>query len=279
MSERPISTNQVTLAYFSPTHTTTRVLDGIVCGLGAGSIKRIDLTPPAARTRPLPVVREGLALIGAPVYSGRIPLEAARRLRRLRAAGTPVVVVALYGNREYEDALLELRDIATEAGFVPVAGGAFIGEHSYDSAETPIATGRPDAADLEKAERFGAAIGRAVDGLESLEGLPLLQVPGDFPYRDRSNESKGTPTTLEDLCTRCGECVVACPMAAIDVGDPLSTDRDLCIFCSACVKICPTKARLWEHDVVRRVAEWLSQNYSARKEPEVYFGWRKAHAD
>jgi len=268
--KRTMKPEPVTLIYFSPTHTTKRVLDRIACGLGASSVERIDLTPPSSRTRRLPDVRGGLTIIGAPVYAGRIPLEAAQRIRRLQAHGAVAVVVALYGNREYEDALLELRDIAIEAGFVPVAGAAFIGEHSYNSAETPIATGRPDAADMEKAEQFGAVVRHALDALETIEGLPLLQVAGEFPYRERSKEPKGTPTTLSDLCTRCGECVAACPVAAIDAGDVLNTDENLCILCSACVKACPTDARVWEHAWVRSAATWLTENCSARKEPETY---------
>jgi ferredoxin len=215
-------------------------------------------------------VSAGLAVIGAPVYGGRIPLEAAYRLRRLNARGAPAVVVALYGNREYEDALLELRDIAIDAGFVPVAGAAFIGEHSYDSADTPIATGRPDGADLRKAEAFGAAVQAKVEALETLHHLPLLQVPGDFPYQQRFREPQGAPVTHDDLCTRCGECAAACPMAAIEVGDMVTTDEETCILCSACVKVCPTEARVWEHEWVRLAAGWLAENCSARKEPETY---------
>ena len=44
------------------------------------------------------------------------------------ASQTPAVLVVVYGNRAYDDALLELSDIATGAGFVPLAAGAFVGE-------------------------------------------------------------------------------------------------------------------------------------------------------
>lgn len=64
----------------------------------------------------------------------------------------------MYGNREYEDALLELNNIVVEAGFQPVAGGAFIDEHSFENDSTPIAKGRPDIKDLQKATEFGRTI-------------------------------------------------------------------------------------------------------------------------
>jgi ferredoxin len=204
------------------------------------------------------------------VYGGRIPREGAYRLRQLVAHGVPAAVVAVYGNREYEDALLELRDIALEVGFVPMAGAAFIGEHSYDHPDTPIATGRPDEDDLRKAETFGAAIAQKARGLATLESVPLLQVPGHFPYRRQFEVAPGAPVTRDELCTRCGECVTACPMAAIDEGDPSRTDEQACIFCSACVKVCPEKARMWEVAWVKRAAMWLAENYAVRKEPETY---------
>jgi len=155
-------------------------------------------------------------------------------------------------------------------GFVPVAGAASIGEHSYDSADTPIATGRPDAEDLRKAKAFGAAVRDRVQGLVALDGVSLLQVPGDFPYQDRFKEPQGAPVTQNDLCTRCGECAAACPVGAIEVADLTSTDVEACILCSACVKVCPTGARVWEHAWVKLAAKWLAENCAVRKEPEMY---------
>ena len=50
-----------------------------------------------------------------------------------------------YGNRDYEDALVELYDLALSLGLTPFAAGAFIGEHSYSTPEMPVAEGRPDS--------------------------------------------------------------------------------------------------------------------------------------
>ena len=56
--------------------------------------------------------------------------------------------MVVYGNRDYEDALLELSDRAKDWGLTPVAAGAFIGEHSYSRPSLPVAEGRPDEDDL-----------------------------------------------------------------------------------------------------------------------------------
>ena len=109
--------NCVNLIYFSPTGTTRKVLTAIAGGMQVDTVKHLDLTPPEARIRPFTEMRAELAVIGAPVYGGRIPPEASYRLRKIRGNNTPVVIVVVYGNREYEDALLELRDTVTDLGF------------------------------------------------------------------------------------------------------------------------------------------------------------------
>jgi hypothetical protein len=100
--------------------------------------EQLDLTPPEARIPPFVEMQAELVVIGAPVYGGRIPIDAKFRLQRINAKNTPAVIVVMYGNREYEDALLELNDIVVETGFKPVAGGAFIGKHSFENDSIPI---------------------------------------------------------------------------------------------------------------------------------------------
>ena len=260
----------VKLVYFSPTGTTKQTLEGIAKGIQGKHIERLDLTPPETKTQEFNELHDELALIGAPVYGGRIPLDAVHRLQRLKADGTPAVVVVVYGNRAYEDALLELRDLALEAGFRPVAGGAFIGEHSYSNDETPIATGRPDGEDLEKALEFGKRIRKKIEGVSALEDVPSLRVPGNFPYKERGKPSKISPVTHETICIKCGTCVSVCPKAAITMGETIMTDPDDCIRCCACVKNCTTGARAMEHPRIKRAAEWLYTNYSERREPETF---------
>jgi ferredoxin len=280
---------KIRLIYFSPTNTTKKVLQGIAQGIKAAAVAHLDLTPPGcalacstpeSKSRALPPIHNELAIIGAPVYSGRIPGEAAYRLRRLKAHNTPAVIVVVYGNRAYEDALLELRELATEIGCTPIAGGAFIGEHSFSIEANPhapaglpplpIARGRPDVQDLEKAKKFGAMVESKVTAIKSLDTLPLLDVPGNIPYRERHDFTGIAPVTYEDLCTKCEECAALCPTAAITVADTVLTEPDACIQCCACIKGCPTGARVMEDPHVKKIAVWLYENYRERKEPEIY---------
>lgn len=262
--------NRVRLICFSPTGTTRKVVEGIAQGTGAAAVEHFDLTPPDAETGRFDEVRDGLAIIGSPVYTGRVPANAASRLRRIRGNGTPAVIVVVYGNRAYEDALLELRDLAVEAGFIPVAAGAFIGEHSFSSDDTPIAAGRPDAEDLKKAREFGKIVSEKIINGPLPDRNRRLSVPGNFPYRERGLLPAISPVTNESLCEKCQECAAACPTAAITIGDTVSTDPGVCIKCCACVKVCSTGARTMEDPRMKQVAGKLSVNCAVRKEPETY---------
>jgi len=262
--------HSVKLVYFSPTGTSKQVVEAIAKGIQASG-EHLNLTPPTARTQEFEKLHDELAVIAAPVYAGRIPPEAVYRLSRFSADNTPAVLVAVYGNRHYDDALVELRDLTIELGFKPVAGGAFIGEHSYSTAEVPTAHGRPDADDLEKAAEFGRKIKEKMRRISGPQDIPPLDVPGNRPYRDGVWDpgEPMDPVTREDLCIKCGKCAEVCPTSAITVSDVVTTQADACIWCCACVKNCPTGARVMRPRM-HQASKWLHTNYNERREPETY---------
>lgn len=256
------------LICFSPTGTTRTVLEAVARGLGA-PCSSLDLTLPAV---PAQGAAEGLALIGVPVYAGRVPALAAERLRaHVKGAGRPAVLVAVYGNRAFEDALLELRDLAVELGFVPVAAAAFVGEHSFSTRECPVAQGRPDGKDLEQAHLFGREVRALLNGVASLPGLPPLEVPGNHPYRDGVQAAAISPETDAAACVLCGECARSCPSGAIILrNDAVETDASLCLRCCACTRVCPTGARVMLHPRILEFGRILATQYAERREPEFF---------
>ncbi|MFO7559171.1 MAG: 4Fe-4S binding protein [Desulfobacterales bacterium] len=263
----------VKLIYFSPTRTTRKVLEGIAKGLPVDQTEPLDLTNPKTGKQAFEEIHDELAIIGTPVYGGRVPVDATVDLKRLKARQTPAVVVVLYGNREYEDALLELKNIAMETGFKPFAGAAFIGEHSFSSDAAPIAAGRPDADDLKKAMEFGDVLWKQLGRVASIDDIFPVQVPGNFPYKERMKAFTISPITREAICTACGTCAAVCPKEAIVIEDTVMTDVNACIACCACVKNCPTQARVMEDPIILQKAAWLSANCHERKEPQLYTGF------
>ena len=146
------------LFYFSPTHTTKRAVQGIGQGFGVEVIE-YDLTFACDSDEEFNLGENDIAIVGVPVYAGRVPEIAANILKRVHGNNTLAVAVVVYGNRAFEDALLELKNILKENGFSVIAGGAFIGEHSYTK---KVGTKRPDNNDIEIAVNFGKKIDELV---------------------------------------------------------------------------------------------------------------------
>jgi ferredoxin/flavodoxin len=250
------------LVYFSPTGTTRNIVKQVAAGLDRPELADYDLT---RMDQDFALhLDEGLAIIAAPVYAGRVPELFLKRIQHLSGAGIPAVVIALYGNRAYEDALLELRDVIGDKGFRVIAAGAFIGEHSFATRQSPVATGRPDGADLQLAREFGASVARTLRATHPRAGL---DVPGNTPYKERVALGGICPETQPELCTLCKTCAERCPAFLITVDQKVTTKAEGCLMCSACVKSCPQSARALLHPTVEARRDMLVTNCGERKAP------------
>lgn len=277
--------NSVKVVTFSPTGNSEKVAKSIAKGIQAQT-EHINITLPSAKTQNYEEFHDELTIIAVPVYLGRVPNEAAYRIRRLTANNTPTVIVVTYGNRAYEDALRELNDIVTEVGFKPIAAAVFIGEHSWSIPEIPTAHGRPDDEDLSKAEVFGNKIREKLERIEKENLLPV-ETPGRNPYTLRASMWRPgelmSPYTDDELCTRCGKCAEVCPTGAVTLKNVVctpsprvdlravivTTNPDTCLLCCACVRICPTSARIRRPRMLQGTKS-LSKNNPERKPPETY---------
>ena len=267
-----MSINKVTSIYFSPTQSTRKIVQTIASKISDKATELLDLTLPAADKEEVAEINTDLAIIGVPVYGGRVPLTAVNRLKKIKVDNVPAVIVVVYGNRHYDDALLELHELAVNCGFKPIAGGAFIAEHSFSLEQYPIAKSRPDMFDLGEAESFAESLVKRYATGAVPRQLTSEDLPGNYPYIARKPSPSFAPETDKEKCGNCRKCVVICPTGAISKRDNSITNIDMCILCGACIKVCENDARSMNHPAFLATAKRISTNFNTRRVPELFLG-------
>lgn len=228
-----MAVSQVTFIRFSPTGSTDKVLTDLSLGFTLPP-KHVNMTLPDNR-RPLEFGSQDLVVMGFPVYGGRLPAPAEKIMGLLTSRGALFAGVVIYGNRAFEDALLELKDLAEGRGFVFVGGAACVAQHSMLE---EAAQGRPDAADRAELLAFAKNLEAKV-----MEGIfTTMEVPGQKPYRKPVLNPPFAPEVNAD-CILCGACADVCAFGAIPPEAPDTTLIEPCKCCLACVRICPVNAR------------------------------------
>jgi len=254
---------KVQTLFFSPTKTTEQVVTTLSHAFDK-PVRKINITSKANREKSYQFDPTNLAIIGVPVYAGRIPEIMETYFKTLEGNNTPTVIIALYGNRDYDDALLEMRDILNAQNFNIIAAGAFIGQHSYTR---EVGNNRPDGKDLEVVMAFAKDI---LEKLKNNTNDELLFVKGNHPYRERKNGETFAPET-SNMCIHCCLCATDCPVQVIDYDDVAQIDADNCLHCCRCIQVCPTQAKKFEHPYVKGLTRQLIANCGdIRNEPELF---------
>lgn len=270
--------NKVWSIYFSGTGTTEKtvktIADEAAKALGAGR-ENFDFTPLAARKSFPEIGADDLVIFGTPVIAGRVPNLLLKYLATIQGNGALAVPISLFGNRNFDNALIELRDILENAGFHTIAGGAFVGEHSFS---TVLGAGRPDDRDIAIMKDFAAKIAAKAEGLAAapaepieVEGIPETY-GGYYQPRDR----KGTPIDIRkvkpktnDKCIKCGLCVKLCPLGSINPENPAEI-TGICMKCCACTKKCPVGAKYYDDEGYLYHQHELEAMYERRAEPSLF---------
>lgn len=263
---------KVHAVYLSPTGTTARAV--IAAGMGAGlSCDITDLTSFKKRQGFKKIFsKDELVIAGLPVYAGRLPTHLDDFFAGLEGNGAPAAALVMYGHRDYDDALLEMKNRLEERGFNVIAAAAFVGEHTFSK---NIAPGRPDDKDLALAAEFGAKALTAANNGNTGE----LKFKGNFPYKmpgfDPENPGPHAHFPLivtGEGCTRCGTCADECPWGAIAMDDNVTTDNSKCMHCFHCIRVCPTGAKKAEGDeFFKNIGEFEKRLNAEPKNPELFF--------
>ena len=266
---------RIRLIYFSATDTTKTTVRRIGQMLSQQlsiPVQEENFTLPAAREQDISCTEEELAVIGVPVYAGRIPNKLLPYVSgRIHGSRTPAVPVVLFGNRAYDDALIELRDVMQGNGFRCIAGAAFVGEHSFSDT---LGAGRPDEEDLLAADQFAKRVAQLISRMEILPEKPV-KVKGNPELRlyyapKNAREYLKVKPVVGDTCISCGTCAALCPMGSIDPDD-VSNVVGKCIKCCACVKKCPKGAKYFDHEGYLYHQHELEDQYAGRRAPSKIF--------
>ena len=243
------------VAHFSPTGGTKKVADAIAAGFCVLA-EEMDLTKEDSSV----TLGENDALMAVlPVYAGRVPQISLERLSALKGSGQKAVAVVVYGNREFDDALLETKNALKDNGFEVIAAAAFIAEHSIVRS---IAAGRPDAEDKALCRQFAANV------MAKLENPAPVNVPGNDPYVEL--KPSAFHPAADETCVKCGICAAQCPVGAIHLEAPSKTLGDVCINCMRCVQVCPVSSRALPAPFVAGATQMLSEKAAGYKKPVVF---------
>jgi len=270
---------KVWAVYFSATGTTKKIVENIAESIAdtlGTEYEFYVFTLPRGREKALRFHKDNIVVFGTPVYAGRVPNVLLKYLDTIQGNDAIAVPVVLYGNRDYDDGLIELRDILEKGGLHTIGAAAFIGEHSFSYI---LAEGRPDEEDLKKAKEFAAKIAEKIKGISDITALQPIDVKGiPHPYRGyyQPRDRKGTPVDIRkvkpltnDDCIKCLICADLCPMGSIS-RDNVKEFTGICIKCGACIKKCPVQAKYYEDEGYLYHKRELEEGLTRRAEPEWF---------
>lgn len=253
-----IGKKKVHAIFFSPARSTKKVVEAIAFGISDNVIIH-DITQGIQKDINIDV--NDIAVVGVPVYFGRVPALARQHLKQINGNGARVVVTCVYGNNDYQYTLDELIQICSDCDFTPISSGAFIARHSIFQ---EVAKGRPDKKDLDKARQFGKQSVQHArltsDGKCKLKGYHPNLPAGEVPLVAKVNSN----------CNYCGACARLCPVGAIDLYNPKKTNKKACIACARCVEMCSYNARKFKGLLYHMTRKRFEEKNMRRKEVEVH---------
>lgn len=245
--------------YFSPTGGTKKVLDILISAWDCEK-KYIDLSDRNNSSLNISFASNDICVVAVPSFSGRVPQFIIPKLRKIQGRGIKAMLVTAYGNRAFEDTLLELKDTMESCGFICSCAIAAVTRHSV---LPKYGEGRPDSADVEELKQFSVKCKEIME-----KSFSTVIAPGNKPYRKYVSipiKPKGNKR-----CINCGLCYQRCPVCAISFENYRICDKGKCISCLQCVSVCPKNARRINSVILKIAGLKMQKLCSGRKTNKLY---------
>ena len=262
---------RVCSVYFSPCGSVKQVVSTMAHCAGEQlhlPVEEMDFTLPEHRQGEYTFFSGDLVFFGTPVYAGRVPNKIMPYIRDSFAGnGAYAVPVVVFGNRNFDDALVELSLLLEQNGFQTAAGAAVVSRHSFSKV---IAPDRPNEQDQTDWKEFVAKVLRKLEQEPNCAGKISDLVSGTNPpekyYTPLGIDGqpakflKAHPKTDPALCKKCGICAANCPMGTIQREDP-SVIEGVCIKCQSCIRKCPAQAKYFDDPAFLSHKQMLEHNF------------------
>lgn len=245
--------------YFSPTGGTKNILDIFLSKWNCNKIL-IDLSNNNTNLKDVIFKKDDVCVVAVPSFSGRVPQFIIPKLSKLNGAGAKTVLITAFGNRAFDDTLLELFNTMTKADFICFAAMAAVTRHSV---MPKYGNGRPDFGDIAQIKEFSEKCRN-----KFAQCVNSVDLPGNFPYR--RYRSIPIKPKVNRSCNKCGLCAKRCPVKAIDPQKLNTTDKNKCISCLQCVANCPRKAR-YINKFFLKIAEIKMKKLCVDRKENSYF--------
>ncbi|NBK21036.1 MAG: hypothetical protein EOM68_03310 [Spirochaetia bacterium] len=210
-----------TLLVFSPTgHSKACAL--AVAKATKQAFVELDVTHFTQRLKPL-AFSDTTLIVAYPVYGGRVPVLFAEYLRgQVSCTNCKALAIATFGNRAFEDALVEMEDLLLEKGVSLIGAASIVCEHSYTD---KVGAKRPDFEDFQVLDRLAVYLNGETK---------TVHPPGNRPYKRAMPvaDPPYMPQPKDKAHPISSQCYAVCPTSCLAKGD-----ADLCIHCCACIQV------------------------------------------
>lgn len=248
---------KLNLVYFSPTGGTKKAVCDFAENFTEFDSVHFDNTLPEKRRNELNFTAEDLVVVANPVYAGQMP-QVKNLWSNLKGDNTPCVLLACYGNRDYEDTLAQMQEILQKQGFVVIAAAAVIIPHIFSE---KLGAARPDEEDKKVLAELAALVQEKLQN----GNIQAIKLPGN-PAPEIKDPIPVPKTYAASQCTMCGACIALCPAEALSA-ENMEGDSSLCISCMRCVKYCRANARAFAGV---QVTQWLESNFLSPRKVEIF---------